>query len=83
MRCRHADCADECGDRMRTTALGRSVELPMGPRNAALGGGERMRCRHADCADECGDRIRTAALGPSVELPMGPRKVWGVPKWAP
>eukprot|EP00959_Pyramimonas_sp_CCMP1952_P142985 2993332-Pyramimonas_sp.AAC.1 len=35
-----------------------SVKLPMGPRSAALGGGERMRA---------------VPLGATVELPMGPR----------
>eukprot|EP00959_Pyramimonas_sp_CCMP1952_P336861 7053739-Pyramimonas_sp.AAC.1 len=43
---------------MRTPPLGPSVELPMGPRSAVLGEG---------------NRIRTPPLGPSVELPMGPR----------
>eukprot|EP00959_Pyramimonas_sp_CCMP1952_P363169 7605072-Pyramimonas_sp.AAC.1 len=39
---------------MRTGALGPSVELPMGPRNAVLGG--------------CAGRMRTVALGPSAGL---------------
>eukprot|EP00959_Pyramimonas_sp_CCMP1952_P147915 3095503-Pyramimonas_sp.AAC.1 len=43
---------------MRTPPRAPSVELPMGPRSAVLGGGGRMR---------------TPPLAPSVELPMGPR----------
>eukprot|EP00959_Pyramimonas_sp_CCMP1952_P170193 3555531-Pyramimonas_sp.AAC.1 len=33
---------------MRTAPLGPSVELPMGPRNAALGGGTACELRHWD-----------------------------------
>eukprot|EP00959_Pyramimonas_sp_CCMP1952_P444298 9302240-Pyramimonas_sp.AAC.1 len=68
---------------MRTATLGPSVQLPLRPRNAVVGGGP-----HADCANGtfggapsgatkrcagCGCPMRTAPLGPSVELPLGPR----------
>eukprot|EP00959_Pyramimonas_sp_CCMP1952_P028326 594428-Pyramimonas_sp.AAC.1 len=43
---------------MRAVPLGPPVELPMGQRNAELGGGERMRA---------------VPLGTSVEVRMGPR----------
>eukprot|EP00959_Pyramimonas_sp_CCMP1952_P412382 8641836-Pyramimonas_sp.AAC.1 len=64
---------------MRTPPLEPSVELPMGQRSAALGGGNScgqclwgvLRCSFL-WGDETlhwfGKRMR--ALGPSVELPM-------------
>eukprot|EP00959_Pyramimonas_sp_CCMP1952_P450351 9429446-Pyramimonas_sp.AAC.1 len=52
-------CHIGCRGRTRTPPLGPSVELPMGPRGAVLGGLERMRA---------------VAPGPSVEFPMGPRR---------
>eukprot|EP00959_Pyramimonas_sp_CCMP1952_P371023 7770276-Pyramimonas_sp.AAC.1 len=34
------------GERMRTPPLGPSLELPLGPRTAALGGGDACMCIH-------------------------------------
>eukprot|EP00959_Pyramimonas_sp_CCMP1952_P363222 7606307-Pyramimonas_sp.AAC.1 len=63
MRETHPDCATEtrgeapyvatkrctgCGRRMRAAPLGPSVELPMGPRNAVLGGGDACGLRYWD-----------------------------------
>eukprot|EP00959_Pyramimonas_sp_CCMP1952_P176440 3687317-Pyramimonas_sp.AAC.1 len=46
---------------MWTPPLGPHVELPMGPRSAVLGGGDRCGHRH------------WGLKWSSVELPMGPR----------
>eukprot|EP00959_Pyramimonas_sp_CCMP1952_P397508 8329422-Pyramimonas_sp.AAC.1 len=69
---------------MRTLPLEPSVELPMGPRNAVLGGGDACGSTGAfggapygatKRCPGCRWRMRSLPLEPSVELPMGPRTV--------
>eukprot|EP00959_Pyramimonas_sp_CCMP1952_P408892 8568915-Pyramimonas_sp.AAC.1 len=69
------------GGRMHAVALGPSVELPMGPRSAVLGGGTHAGGKPGTSGGDpygatkhwVGGRMRAVALGPSLEHPMGPR----------
>eukprot|EP00959_Pyramimonas_sp_CCMP1952_P452007 9463832-Pyramimonas_sp.AAC.1 len=68
---------------MRIQPPGPSVQLPMRPRSAVLGGGNAREHRHWGLrwrsygamkrCTERGRRIHVHPQGPAVEFPMGPR----------
>eukprot|EP00959_Pyramimonas_sp_CCMP1952_P072265 1509282-Pyramimonas_sp.AAC.1 len=70
---------------MRAATLGPSVELPMGPRSAVLGGGTHAGCASGTvggapygAAKRCtgwGSRMRAAPVGPSSKLIIRPRDI--------
>eukprot|EP00959_Pyramimonas_sp_CCMP1952_P361645 7573944-Pyramimonas_sp.AAC.1 len=67
------------GKRMRTPPLGPSVELPMGPRNASLGGGPA--CEHRQWGLRWGSLVMgqvNAVLGGGS---AGEHRGWGL-RWS-